>query len=326
MIVIYNYSEVFGGQERYAKDLLNQLRRLYSNVRFCGAPCALDDEKNNLCPKDVPIDVEILNGNRALYRQAFINREGAFRVYVQHSNINDGQEALIKNWIRKCLIKLLLYRVDLIVRVCDDALPDYYAPGKIETIYNGVEIQKSVVFKDIDIPIKLLMVGAINENKNQRLAIEALTNIPNAELTIVGCGADKEELVELTKRLSLESRVKWVGFVEDPSPYYRQAHLLLMLSKYEAFPYVVLEAMSNGVPVVAVPVGGVPEIIKTGENGWLIDSYSKDKLSKLINKISEDNDTYRTVSKEAVSTISTSFTKEKMVNKLLAEIAKRNKS
>jgi glycosyltransferase involved in cell wall biosynthesis len=247
-------------------------------------------------------------------------------VYVQHSNINDGQDALIKNWVRKCLIKLLLYRVDLVVRVCNDALPDYYAPGKIETIYNGVEIQKSVVFKDIDIPIKLLMVGAINENKNQRLAIEALTNIPNAELTIVGCGADKEELVELTKRLSLESRVKWVGFVEDPSPYYRQAHLLLMLSKYEAFPYVVLEAMSNGVPVVAVPVGGVPEIIKTGENGWLMDSYSKDKLSNLINKISEDNDTYRTVSKEAVSTISTSFTKEKMVNKLLAEIAKRNKS
>jgi glycosyltransferase involved in cell wall biosynthesis len=322
-VIIYNYSDTFGGQERYVVDVMQGLIKLNYSVVFSGGPSVISGSKDTY--QGSKIDVAIINGNKALYKQALKLNNGEFRIYVQHSDINDGQQSRFKRWVRKFLIKSLLHRVDLVVRVCDAALPNAYAPGKIETIYNGVQIQKSVVFKDIDIPIKLLMVGAINKNKNQRLAIEALTNIPNAELTIVGCGADKEELVELTKRLSLDSQVKWVGFVEDPSPYYRQAHLLLMLSKYEAFPYVVLEAMSNGVPVVAVPVGGVPEIIQTGENGWLIDSYSKDKLSNLINKISEDNDTYRTVSKEAVSTISTSFTKEKMINKLLAEIAKRNK-
>ena len=318
-IRVFNESFVFGGQERYAEDLSEVLSGKGYSVQY-------ENYVGNSCNDIDSHKVHIINGNRALYKQALSMRNNVFRVYVQHSNINDRQKSIVKSWLRKLLIKVLLLRIDLVVRVCDNALPDFYAPNKIVTIYNGVDCPRNIVKKQIESPLQLLMVGAINENKNQRLAIEALTKIPNAELTIVGCGADKEELVELTKRLSLESRVKWVGFVEEPSPYYRQAHLLLMLSKYEAFPYVVLEAMSNGVPVVAVPVGGVPEIIKTGENGWLIDSYSKDKLSTLINKISEDNDTYRTVSKEAVSTISTSFTKEKMVNKLLAEIAKRNKS
>ncbi|MDO6527443.1 glycosyltransferase family 4 protein [Motilimonas sp. 1_MG-2023] len=321
MMLVVNLATVFGGQERYADDLLTTLASLGHDVYFIGGP----EKLTRYSEPQVDADVRVLNGNSALYKYALKPFNGELTVYVQHSNINDGQQACWRRWVRKCLLKLLLYKVDLVVRVCDNALPEYYAPGKVVTIYNGVSLPDLPTICSITPSVRLLMVGAVNANKNQRLAIDVLTLLPQAHLTLLGDGPEMASLQTYAKTLGVESRIEWVGFVEDPSPYYQQADLLLMLSHFEAFPYSVLESMAYATPVIAVGVGGVPEIIQNNKNGWLLPDYCVETLSEQIIRIVNKPNEYAQVASAARATIAQGFTKEKMVNSLLTEIKNRKK-
>ena len=211
-LLLYNYSSVFGGQERYAEQLIENLPKKGFAVSFVGSPSILGEKTQPIADQSNKNRVELLNGNRALYKKALRFPKAAFWVYVQHSSVNDGQGSSWKRIVRKCLLWLLLNRVDLVVRVCDNALPEYYASGKVKTIYNGVKLPEFTPFVPPQKNIKLLMVGGINSNKNQRLAIETLVHYKHATLTIVGSGEQQEYLEQLAAYLGVAERVKWVGF------------------------------------------------------------------------------------------------------------------
>jgi glycosyltransferase involved in cell wall biosynthesis len=316
MFFYINFSSVFGGQERYLQDSIQYLND-HASVGFIGSPFENTLPDVSAIP---PKSVVVLNGNSALYKYLFKLPTNLFKVYVQHSNINDGQATAWKTWVRKVLLKVLLMRVDLVIRVCDNALPDFYAPNKIKTIYNGVHLPQAMPVKQCLKPLNLLMVGAINSNKNQKLAIEALVELKECQLTLVGRGPEEKSLQDYAKSLGVAKRVVWAGFHEDPTPFYQQADLLLMLSRFEAFPYVVLEAMAQGVPVVAVPVGGVPEIIKTDENSFLIRDYFVSALVEKIQGITPEQ--YLEVSRSARQTIESGFTIEHMMQQFMTEVEK----
>ncbi|MCH7425102.1 glycosyltransferase family 4 protein, partial [Shewanella sp. MM_2022_3] len=319
--LIVNFAAVFGGQERYAKDIIELFKLEGFDVYFFGGPVEVGKRCNIF--SNIKFDVCILNGNSALYSLIKNQFNADFKVYVQHSNINDGQQSFWRRWIRKVLLKLLLLRVNVVVRVCNNALPEFYAPGKVITIYNGVDLPEYFPKVSLSNNVNLLMVGAVNKNKNQQLAIELLVKQPNAYLTIVGDGSEIDSLKRYAEQLDVSERIHWTGFVTELDKYYRDADFLLMLSHFEAFPYSVLEAMSNGTPVIAVPVGGVPEIIKSGVNGWLVEDYGVNTLAEKINQVCSDPQQYIKVASNARRTIETSFTKQTMFNMLLTEIKKR---
>ncbi|WP_172588288.1 glycosyltransferase family 4 protein [Shewanella xiamenensis] len=323
--IVNNYSDVFGGQERYILNLTRYLSDKGFYVIFRGQPEELSF-KSSLSYSDIKsdsCDVRILNGNRAIYLFTLKKKRGEFWVYVHHSNINDRQGTYLKSIIRKFLLFISLKRADLVVRVCNNALPEFYAPGKVITIYNGVDLPEYRPKVSLSNNVNLLMVGAVNKNKNQQLAIELLVKQPNAYLTIVGDGSDINSLKRYAEQLGVSERIHWTGFVTELDKYYRDADFLLMLSHFEAFPYSVLEAMSNGTPVIAVPVGGVPEIIKSGVNGWLVEDYAVNTLAEKINQVCSEPQQYIKVASNARRTIETSFTKQTMFNMLLTEIKKR---
>ncbi|MEQ3511925.1 glycosyltransferase family 4 protein [Pseudoalteromonas sp. BZB3] len=319
MIVrLFNFSKVFGGQERYAENLVETLGKRGIQSQIFSDTTTLKEVIKSTS-KD---DVTILNGNAALYKFVFIKKK-SFWVYVQHSDINDSQVSLWKIITRKFLIKLLLMRVDLVVRVCNRALPDFYAPNKIKTIYNGVHLPDRVHLSSIsDGMVNLLMVGAVNHNKNQRLVLDALAHLRNCNLTIVGSGPDLGDLKEYAKQIGVSARVFWKGFETDIDKFYRQADLLLLLSFNEAFPYVVLESMSHGTPVLSVKVGGVPEILKHNSNGWLLEDYETQSLIDSVNHIISAPDNYVQVAKSARKTIEDNFTLDKVTNELIEHIFK----
>lgn len=325
--IVLNFSDVFGGQERYVESIMYKFSIRGLCVLFSGGPERISNEFNKIdCHLVNQEVILILNGNSALYSFSMKKKRSRFTVYIQHSDINDGQGPRWKRWIRKLLLKVLLYRVDLVVRVCDKALPERYAPGKIVTIYNGVALP-NVDFKrkTFSQHYRLLMVGTLTKNKNQRMAIEALKLLPQCTLTLVGDGPERAELERLTNQLNVQDRVTFTGFVTDPSLYYQSHDLLLMLSQFEAFPYVVLEAMAAYCPVVATKVGGVPEAIQHNSNGWLLNNTSTQELANQITVIYHDVDNYNQVVIQARKTIASRFTEEKMVDRLLEEIEKRLK-
>lgn len=325
--IVLNFSDVFGGQERYVESIIRKFTMRGLRVLFSGGPERFCNEFNKI---DFHLDnqesILILNGNSALYFFSMKKKRSRFTVYIQHSDINDGQGPSWKRWVRKVLLKVFLYRVDLVVRVCDKALPEKYAPGKIVTIYNGVPLPDiHFIRKSLNHHCRLLMVGTLTKNKNQRMAIEALELLPQCTLTLVGDGPERGELERLASQLNVQNRVTFTGFVTDPSQYYQNHDLLLMLSQFEAFPYVVLEAMSAYCPVVATKVGGVPEAITHSRNGWLLNGSSSQELADRVATICQNAEHYNDIALQARKTIESRFTEEEMVELLLAEIEKRLK-
>lgn len=321
-IHVVNYSNVFGGQERYIEALRAALEQRDINCFFSGGPLRLTELKETAKANRASNNqVEILNGNRALYLHAWRSSVAAVRVYVQHSHVQDAQGHPFKQWVRKLLLRLLLTRMDVVVRVCDNALPDRYAPGKIHTIHNGVPLPDLPDSPAAGRPFTLLMVGAVNENKNQRLALQLLAQLPDVHLVVVGDGPERPALEEWAVAHGVASRVRWTGFLEDPSQCYLQADALLMLSAFEAFPYAVLEAMAHGLPVVGTRVGGVPEAITHEQDGLLLPARDIESLSAAVQRLQADPAWRKQLGQRARQTVRERFTVETMTDRLLNVIS-----
>lgn len=315
---ILNYSKVFGGQERYIESIFHELHRRKIPFSFFGDPKLLAERiQRKISVEGHCLSVELLNGNRSLYLRGWQPSAANILVYVQHSHVNDGQGHPVKQWIRKLLLRLLLTRMDVVVRVCDNALPDRYAPGKIHTIYNGVPLPDLPDSPETGRPFTLLMVGAVNENKNQRLALQLLAQLPDVHLVVVGDGPERPALEQWAVAHGVASRVRWTGFLEDPSPFYLQADALLMLSAYEAFPYAVLEAMAHALPVVGTRVGGVPEAITHEQDGLLLPARNIESLSAAVQRLQADPAWRAQLGQRARQTVRERFTVETMTDRLL---------
>lgn len=318
---IFNYADVFGGQEKFVALLLSELERRDFNFSFVGGPSQLRGSGHKNTEQELNrYRVDLINGNRALYLRGWSRTDADISVYVHHSHVQDAQGHFFKRIIRKILLYIFLRRMDIVVRVCNDSLPSWYSPGRVHTIYNGVPLPKLSEGDSVVRPFTLLMVGAVNKNKNQKLAMELLAHEKDIHLLIIGDGPDRPMLEQLARNQGMESRVRWLGFVDEPSPFYQQVDALLILSAYEAFPYAMLEAMAHSLPVVATSVGGIPEAIVHEHNGLLLPERDLPSLLTAVRQLKDNPDWRTKLGKQARKTVSEQFTADRMTNNLLAVI------
>lgn len=332
-LLILNKSNNFGGQEQYLVRLASRLveGRECPSACFVGGPESLGQALSTLgvqsCKSARRAEVVVLNGNRALYEYGWrTSANQAIKVYVQHSSVQDAQAGHFRRLVRKVLLKLLLKRVDAVIRVSQACLPDDFAPGKVWTVPNGVDLAQFPLRptwrKPGDTsPWRLLMVGALTPNKNQRLAIALLAAWPDAELTLVGDGEEGPALRTLAAQLGVAERVHWMGWQSDTGRFYRESDVCLLLSQHEAAPFVLLEAMACGTPVVAARVGGVPEVLLDGETGALLPERSVDALVSVLDRWRAHPQELERLGRQARARIAQGFTVEHMVRGFLDVVA-----
>ena len=147
----------------------------------------------------------------------------------------------------------------------------------------------------------VLYVGRLDPVKGVRYLVQAMgilrdRGLRNAKLLIVGDGSEKKYLEELVKKLGLEDYVVFAGKVshEKIPEYMALADVFVLPSLSEGFPTVVLEAMAMGLPVIASRVGGLPWIIKDGDNGFLVEPRNPHEIAEKITflLINDDLRTY----------------------------------
>lgn len=93
---------------------------------------------------------------------------------------------------------------------------------------------------------------------------------PDARLIVAGDGPQRKGLEELASR-EIPAGACFLGTIDDPETLYAVAHLVAHISFQEGLPVAILEAMATGTPVLATRTGGIPEVIRDGENGFLVD-------------------------------------------------------
>ena len=147
-------------------------------------------------------------------------------------------------------------------------------------------------------------IGAIDTRKQWWIAMDAIEEASkhsnNIILKIAGNGPDKKLLED---RILLKPDLfNYLGEVSNPvEEFYNDLDLLLMTSELEGLPMVILEAFSLGIPVISTPVGGIPEIIIDGYNGYLVNEDSKNIGSK-ISLLNENIELLQSLSDNAYST------------------------
>ena len=137
----------------------------------------------------------------------------------------------------------------------------------------------------------LVFAGRLGPQKALGTALEALSAVPDVTLTVAGDGPERDALEQRVRELGLEGRVSFVGSVprEQVLRFFRAADASVLPSAWENFPHTVVEALAVGCPVIATAVGGVPEVVRDGENGLLVAPRDPDALAAAIRRFFADD-------------------------------------
>ncbi len=210
------------------------------------------------------IDLVYVNGPRLLPAAALAARGRVRLLFHAHHCVEQGAALYLERWA--------LRRSRGIVSACCDAVAQSFKnsiPGeRIHVIPNGTAdigfIERSFEKRRIG------LIGRIAPEKGQWEFLRAAALLSNARFVI--CGAplfgDRSYYREVL-RLASGLPVEFLDWQEDVGSVMRDLDILVMPSKMEGMPRVLLEAFSAGLPVVAFPVGGIPEVIENGITGFL---------------------------------------------------------
>jgi glycosyltransferase involved in cell wall biosynthesis len=110
----------------------------------------------------------------------------------------------------------------------------------------------------------------------------------DATLCMVGDGPDRSQLEERAHELGIVRDTLFLGYQEDVAPYYAAFDALVLPSANEGTPVSAIEALAAGRPVVATRVGGVPDVVRDGEDGFLVEAGATDELAERLERLARD--------------------------------------
>lgn len=198
--------------------------------------------------------------------------------------------------------------------------------GKGIVIYNPVSLLPKFPKEESD-NFRIVYLGRLEKVKNVATLIAAFSRIENskAKLIIVGDGRERANLEQQTKEFAIEHRVEFVGFSNEPSRYLSSADLFVLPSFSEGFGIAAVEAMFLKVPVLCSKVGGIPEFLKDGKNGWLFTPENESELvTKLKGILAMDSSSLQGIAEQGFHDVIHRFTVEKYIQNLEKLYASEN--
>jgi glycosyltransferase involved in cell wall biosynthesis len=200
--------------------------------------------------------------------------------------------------VQSLLMRFLSRRASRIVgvsqAVCSAVEDELELPrGTVTVLYNGVgdtepRLSSPPFEAEISDPPAIGAVGRLSLEKGYGDLIEAIKDLPRAQLFILGDGPMRAELEELARRHHVADRVHFEGWVDPPWTLRWRFDVLAVPSTYEGFGLVAVEAMLAGIPVVASNVGGLAEVVIDGRNGILVEPGRPKELSRALDRMLAD--------------------------------------
>lgn len=226
-------------------------------------------------------------------------------------------------------IKYGIEKSDVVTAVSNslrDQTYDMINPDKtIQTIYNFVDERE---YKAAD-PGSLKQDLGIDENDKVLIHVSNFRNVKRvpdiietfhrvqkqvpSKLLLVGDGPEMGRTVQQVKELGLEQHVLFLGKRDNLSELYNISDIKLLMSEKEAFGLVLLEAMACGVPCIGTNIGGIPEIIEPGKNGYLVELGDTEAAASRAIGILTDAKQHETLKKGSLETVEQHFNSFKIL-------------
>ncbi|HLA83820.1 MAG TPA: glycosyltransferase [Thermoguttaceae bacterium] len=222
---------------------------------------------------------------------------GVPMVYHVHSPASRDSTRAARNWLNERLERLCLGRAAAVIAVSESLARDTVGrgidAGKVFVVPNGVPCRTMRPERRPGDPHWTLgTVALFRPRKGTEVLLEALAALRAAglaaELRAVGgfeTPRHEEELKRRAVELGVAEAVHWTGFTRDVDRELREMDLFVLPSLFgEGLPMVVLEAMATGVPVVASRVEGIPETIRDGLDGLLVEPGNAEALADALRR------------------------------------------
>ena len=230
-------------------------------------------------------DLLYVNGPRILPAAAIASRGRVPVLFQAHNRISGKSSLAVAKWS--------LRRANGTILACSKSVAEPlqgFAPAsRLHIVPNGTP---DCGFRDREFqdPWRIGIIGRIAPEKGQteflRAAAFLTQAFPSARFVVCGgVGAAATNYHHSVQALARGLPVDFLGWKDQVAPVLRELDLLIVPSREEGMPRVVIEAFSAGVPVVAFPVGGIPEILRDDSTGFLVPGNSVEALVARITEI-----------------------------------------
>lgn len=232
-------------------------------------------------------------------------------IYTTHGLANFEDRPVWQKKLISASNRAIFTAVDNVILISKMELEytkNWYTSAKHSLIHNGIEPINEMPLSDImsDLPAnikaklgaetvnKFVGIGELHRNKGIEFALRAFQNLVESQNDFIyvhfGDGELKETLKAEVTRLGLSDHVYFFGFKENASAYLSHFDALVFSSIKEGLPYVIMEAGFAGIQTFASRVGGIPELISDGVNGYLHDPKDVKTLTKHLLNFDKKND------------------------------------
>lgn len=324
-LLFVGYLHGFGGAEKMLINLANEMgnrnHQVYMISLSQNNPCyplsekivysyQEDQSKRRLwnicirfkalkeCIEDVKPDLVIHFNFQSAYFCAFMGGKICHKtIYAERGDPSDNEYSGVMGILRKYTFKKLKGFV-----FQSAGARDYFDNSIRErsvVIHNPVFINKN----DYAIPLKrdkrIVTVGRLHKQKNQRLIIDAFykvrNSLPEYKLEIYGDGEEYKDLSEYISTLNMSDRITLNGSFKNIYERIFTAALFVLSSDYEGMPNALLEAMALGIPCISTDCkpGGVREIIQNEKNGLIVPCGDSERLANAMMYILENDNIAR---------------------------------
>lgn len=277
-----------------------------------------------------------LSANAALHAKADLNCRV---VAVVHFNVSEAQEAVVKGetaeggvlW--RSLMKTestvlpqlnhLIFVSEFMRRVVVDRIPT--AANVAQTVIpNFPSYPEDCANEESDVAGDIISIGTLEPRKNQQFLLHVLSACNQREyrytLTLAGNGPSRESLEHLAAKLNITEQVRFLGFVPNGAALISSHRVYCHSSQMESFGIVLTEAMARGVPVIAAPVGGIPEVFSDNVEGRYWDLDDPDGAADILICLLEDSMRLQQMSYQAKRTFDNKFHPDVLSEKWLTAI------
>lgn len=205
--------------------------------------------------------------------------------------------------------------------------------GRIAAI-QGLDNQVIANFTSIEInattgrlTADAVCIGTLEPRKNQQYILHVIAACKargfRYRLDVIGSGTDETMLRDLSKKLGIADQVRFLGFVRNAAAHLAEYRVLLHAASMESFGIVLLEAMARSVPVIAAPVGGVPEVFDDGSEGYFWDLADPQSGGDVLIKLLENAHDYARLQAAATARFERDYDPEQLAKTWLKAITQR---
>jgi len=249
-----------------------------------------------------------------------------------HGFISNDRKLKVYNFMDIQALKFFNKIISVSEKLKDDLTGKGVSPHRIVVIENAfggnsnqelfIENRKTKrkTLNISDVDFVLGYVGRISEEKGINYLILASSmadrmGIP-VKVLIIGEGPEKGRLEELAKIEGIEDKIIFTGFQTDIENWFPAMDCFVLPSLTEGTPMSLLEAMAHGIPCVASKVGGIPQIIDSGEDGILVPPGNPEEIKEAINTLYRDEDLRDSISKKAKNKIINKYSIDEWIEKI----------